>query len=405
MRQTRSIILLLLTVLIWVAVGCDSPVPNRQEQIAESGSAVMPFDLQRTTHIFQKLDTGGVQQVVSDDGDAEQVALIRDHLAGEAERFRQGDFQDPALIHGEDMAGLRELAEGADRLTIQYNHLENGGQIVFATEDGELVTALHAWFDQQVADHGDHALAVGPETAAAAANEPDTVVGTGMGMMGNNSMGTAHHAAIPETYAALSNPVTADDASLERGAEVYSSSCAVCHGDGGMGDGPGAANLDPAVSPIAHTSQMLSDAYLFWRISEGGQGDPLTSAMPSWKSILDEQTRWDVINYVQALGQGSVMPRHAMGGVVFDPAIEQQNRLEMLAAALDAGLIAQDEADNFDEVHAVLDSLMEETGLRMQSNNLPALLAILVERDEIAQEQADTFAAVHNILLEAGMMR
>ena len=100
-------------------------------------------------------------------------------------------------------------------------------------------------------------------------------LGPVLGMMGNNSMRTAHHAVIPETYASLSNPMPADAVSVERGAAIFASSCAVCHGDGGMGDGPGAVNLEPEVSAIAHTSQMLSDAYLFWRISEGGQGDPL----------------------------------------------------------------------------------------------------------------------------------
>ena len=96
----------------------------------------------------------------------------------------------------------------------------------------------------------------------------------GGGMMGGG-MHHAHHAEIPDEYAGLSNPVAADDASIQRGGEIFAASCAVCHGDGGMGDGPAAASLDPPVMPIAHTSQMLSDAYLFWRISEGGQGDPL----------------------------------------------------------------------------------------------------------------------------------
>ena len=391
--------------VVLIAVGCGTATPDRQEQVAETGSEVMPFDLERTTHIFEKLDNGGSQQVVSDDGDDEQIELIRMHLTDEAERFSQGDFHDPAMIHGEDMAGLHELTMGADQLTIIYSDVDDGGQIFYSAEDNDLVTALHAWFDQQVADHGAHAQAEIPDTAEAATSEADSEMGMGMGMMGNNSMRIAHHAAIPEAYASLSNPIAADADSLERGAAIFTSSCAVCHGDGGMGDGPGAVNLDPSVSAIAHTSQMLSDAYLFWRVSEGGQGDPLKSAMPTWKETLDEQARWDVINYVQALGLGTVEPQHNLGGAEFDPAVEQQNRLEMLAEAMKADLIEQVEADTFDIVHTKLDSLMAETGLRMQGNNLPALLAILVERTAISQEQADTFADVHDLLIEAGLMR
>jgi mono/diheme cytochrome c family protein len=386
----------------WLTVSCGSDTPDRQDQVAELGSEVMPFDLDRTTHIFEKLDKGGLQQVVSNDGDSEQIALIRAHLADEAERFSQGDFLDPMKIHGENMAGLDALMEGADRLAVVYSDVQSGGQILYTAKDDDLIMALHAWFDQQLVDHGEHAQAVRPDTAEAVTGDPQS--GMGMGMMGNNSMHTAHHAAIPEAYAGLSNPVVAGKDSLERGAEIYNSTCAICHGDGGMGDGPGSANLDPAVSPIAHTSQMLSDAYLFWRISEGGQGDPFRSAMPSWKGTLDEQARWDVINYVQALGRGTMQPQRIMGGTAYDPAVEQQNRKEMLAKALQSGLINQGEANIFEEVHTALDSLMVETGLRMQGNNLPALLAILVDRAEISQKQADTFTAVHDGLMAAGLM-
>lgn len=40
------------------------------------------------------------------------VALIRSHLAEEAERFARGDFHDPAMIHGDDMAGLLRVGSG-----------------------------------------------------------------------------------------------------------------------------------------------------------------------------------------------------------------------------------------------------------------------------------------------------
>ena len=225
------------------------------------------------------------------------------------------------------------------------------------------------------------------------------------GDMMRGGMHHAHHAEIPEEYDGLSNPVTADDDSIQRGGEIFSASCAVCHGDGGMGDGPAAASLDPPVMPIAHTSQMLSDAYLFWRISEGGQGDPLQSSMPAWKAVLDEEERWDVLNYVQALGQGTVQPHSQMGGMMFDPEVEQQKRQEMVDEAMGLGLIDQDQADTFVLVHQALDDLMAETGLRMQGNNLPALLAVLIERETTPQAEAESFQRVHDLLQENGLMR
>jgi hypothetical protein len=141
-----------------VVSGCaDDDVAQRQAEVAEAGSMVMPFDLDRSTHVFEKTDFGGIQVVASDDGDVEQVRLIREHLAEEAERFAQGDFHDPAMIHGDDMAGMHALVMGHDRVTIVYRDVQDGGEIRYETDDEALIQAIHDWFDAQVSDHGEHA--------------------------------------------------------------------------------------------------------------------------------------------------------------------------------------------------------------------------------------------------------
>jgi hypothetical protein len=159
MRDRRPAIL---TVLLLAGVGaCEAArepdLEQRQRDVAATGSAVMPFDLESTTHVFEKLADGGLQTVVADEDDAEQVALIRAHLSEEAERFSRGDFHDPAMIHGDDMAGLHALVMGHERLRITYGDVERGGEIRYASDDPELIAALHAWFDAQLSDHGEHA--------------------------------------------------------------------------------------------------------------------------------------------------------------------------------------------------------------------------------------------------------
>ena len=121
-----------------------------------------------------------------------------------------------------------------------------------------------------------------------------------------------HMAAIPPEYAGLENAVPANAASLARGQELYEANCATCHGDEGRGNGPAAAGLDPQPAPIAQTAPMLSDAYLFYRISEGGALAPFNSAMPTFEN-LDENERWDVINYIRSL-DGGMMDGGMMGG-------------------------------------------------------------------------------------------
>jgi hypothetical protein len=79
---------------------------DRQDDVAERGAQVMPFDLDVTTHRFEPTDNGLIETVVADrPDDAEQVALVQQHLTEEAGRFRNGDYGDPAAIHVDDMPG------------------------------------------------------------------------------------------------------------------------------------------------------------------------------------------------------------------------------------------------------------------------------------------------------------
>ncbi|MCB0060605.1 MAG: cytochrome c, partial [Caldilineaceae bacterium] len=206
----------------------------------------------------------------------------------------------------------------------------------------------------------------------------------GMGMGGNNAMMTMHQAEVPAEYANLSNPVAADDASLTRGAEAYNLYCVSCHGESGMGDGVAGAALDPAPAPIARTSQMLSDGYLFWRISEGGSH--FSTAMPAWEVAIDEQTRWDLINYMQALGDGTA-------GMGMDPAAEAAMHAEMVAAGVDAGVITEADGETFLAIHDRVDAAMAErrgTSTGPMMDQLPEVLAGMVEAGTLTQAEADT---------------
>ncbi len=248
--------------------------------------------------------------------------------------------------------------------------------------------------------------------AGCTATEEATTAGGGMGMgrgmgMGDSGMMARHQATIPSDYAGLTNPIAADEASLERGAETYTTFCTTCHGDGGMGDGPASAALDPAPAPLAHTGQMMGDDYLFWRVAEGGAFEPFNSGMPAWKDALDENQRWDVINYIQALGQGTVVPRGQMGGATFDPEAEAARHAEMAAQGVEQGLFTQAEADTFVVVHAEIDTLMA-TGVDRTGNpaDLQAtLLAQLVDAGTITAADAATFNKVHDGLMAAGIMQ
>ena len=156
-RVTTAAVALAVSGALGVVVSCGGS--SRQEEVAERGREVMPFDLDATTHTFETARNGGTQTVTSDRDDRDQIALVRSHLRAEAEAFRAGDFDDPAAIHGDEMPGIGEMVEGtrSGEVDIAYAEVAGGARLTYTSDDPALVAAIHAWFDAQVSDHGAHA--------------------------------------------------------------------------------------------------------------------------------------------------------------------------------------------------------------------------------------------------------
>jgi hypothetical protein len=148
----------------WVAVlilmgSANAFAGTRQEHVHQMAHSVMPFDMSKTVHIFKMTETGGVQKVIAKDPHAaDQITLIQKHLQYEAEKFQQGDYSDPATLHGADMPGLKDLQAGASRIRVSYATLPSGAAITFKTADLHLLTALHRWFGAQLSEHGADAI-------------------------------------------------------------------------------------------------------------------------------------------------------------------------------------------------------------------------------------------------------
>lgn len=124
----------------------------------------------------------------------------------------------------------------------------------------------------------------------------------------DDDMEMAHmHVDPPVEFASLTNPFADNHEAIEAGAEIFQANCATCHGPEGLGDGPGAAELDPQPATLADGTMMndLSDGYLFWRVSKGGQMEPFNSAMPAWESALTEEERWQVVSFLRTLAEDS----------------------------------------------------------------------------------------------------
>ncbi len=105
-------------------------------------------------------------------------------------------------------------------------------------------------------------------------------------------------AAHPTSF--MRSPVPMTAASVSRGAALYATHCASCHGPSGKGDGPAAANLPVKPSDLtAIDSNAPPEGDLFWWISRG-----IGQAMPAFDNLLKDRQRWDVINFLRAHGAG-----------------------------------------------------------------------------------------------------
>jgi mono/diheme cytochrome c family protein len=114
--------------------------------------------------------------------------------------------------------------------------------------------------------------------------------------------------AYPTSY--YSSPTNFAVTSIARGAELFPADCAACHGPTGRGDGPAAKTLPvPPADLTASHLWMHSDGELFWWLSHGMEGPEGQLAMPGFASVLTEDERWNLIDYIRAHNAGLVFAR------------------------------------------------------------------------------------------------
>lgn len=91
-----------------------------------------------------------------------------------------------------------------------------------------------------------------------------------------------------------------------KGKAIYGRMCTPCHGIGGKGDGPSAAQLP--VKPRDHTNKdtmgRLTDQHIFEVVKNGGTAVKKSPMMPPFGITLNDEEIWDVVAYVRTLAKG-----------------------------------------------------------------------------------------------------
>ena len=107
--------------------------------------------------------------------------------------------------------------------------------------------------------------------------------------------------AVPADYASKTNPVAGNADAIAMGKTQYTALCQACHGEKGLGDGPAGSALTPKPGNLQTTAKEASDAYIYWRVAEGGAMDPFKSSMPAQKGTLKEEQIWQLVSYLKTL--------------------------------------------------------------------------------------------------------
>jgi len=173
----------------------------------------------------------------------------------------------------------------------------------------------------------------------------------------------------------LASPVFAADGNIDNGKKLYMKKCWWCHGKKGEADGPAAGFMLPPprdfslgvykykTSPFNADFDLPRDEDLFYTISYGLPG----TVMPSWKDILDEQERWDLVAFIKSLTD---MFEDAEN----PPAISYANKIPSSPESIEKGKKAFQEAKCF-ECHgktgkgSLIKKLKEDSGARVWPRN------------------------------------
>jgi copper transport protein len=92
------------------------------------------------------------------------------------------------------------------------------------------------------------------------------------------------------------NPVAPTQASVAAGRAIYEQNCAQCHGVDGHGDGPAAAQLNPAPADFRLHIPYHDDPQFYNFIANGYP----QSAMPKFGSAFKPEDIWNLVNFLRA---------------------------------------------------------------------------------------------------------
>lgn len=95
------------------------------------------------------------------------------------------------------------------------------------------------------------------------------------------------------------NPFPLSQESAQIGLATYASTCATCHGDTGLGDGPAGLALNPPPADLAIHVPLHTDNELYNFIANGIEGTPMAAQLGN----LTPDEIWHLVNYIRTIAE------------------------------------------------------------------------------------------------------
>ncbi|MBA3834232.1 MAG: hypothetical protein H0X34_20530 [Chthoniobacterales bacterium] len=128
--------------------------PRHFDGVDQRGDKGMGFSHQMTHHHFLLLPDGGAIEVQANQrNDAASAEAIREHMAGIATMFAQGNFSLPMFIHAVEPPGMKTMQRLKGKITYSAEKTQLGAQVRIKTADPEALHAVHDFLRFQIDEH------------------------------------------------------------------------------------------------------------------------------------------------------------------------------------------------------------------------------------------------------------
>lgn len=132
----------------------DNATHEHHCDMTSRGNDAMGFDAAKTTHHFLQTPAGGAIEVTANDhNDAASREAVQHHLQHIAQRFKQGDFEIPMLVHDQVPPGVPAMKRLKAEISYEYVGRESGGRVEISTKNPEALEAIHNFLRFQIQEH------------------------------------------------------------------------------------------------------------------------------------------------------------------------------------------------------------------------------------------------------------